>query len=250
MIFKNEIIQKLQNVYEGLDTSLVKDELNIYFPKSLAKEMSVNKHMHIAFGAPVDDIFHIPIMYIESFDLTISDHVKTESRKLVDHFIAGDDIYDLDALDLDYAAIYNADTVVGNRQYYGLFIDSYVLLARLLVKSEYSTLNRAVYGYNILLDYEFGTPDIVIKQFDRSEYIRYGNENNKTWWNIPVVKGQLLNIIKPQVLEYLAENPESENDQIFTTMLGPLAMNRYELTPEAENALRHWYHQLDVDFDI
>lgn len=183
---------------------------------------------------------------IEDYELVFTDDMINTSYQLVDAFFAGKDIQDLDVLNIPYEPIYQADIIVRNYQDYGFAIDSKILLARRLVKYEYSTINQGNADYNMLKTWTISPTIVTLESFDKQEFLRYCKDTNSSWWSMSRVKPQLINHTKKLISEYLQKHPMSSDDSYFKQLLGAIVHNQFELSKQATNQLSSWIYDLDM----
>ena len=233
-----------------LDKELAKQLINLYTTDRTATEyvlnMSENKDL-IEFPPAIIDNNKIIIksVDIEDYELVFTDNMVTASYQLVDAFYEGKDIQDLDKLNIPYEPIYQADIIVRNYQEYGFDIDSKILLARLLVKYEYSTINQGTSEYNMLKSWTISPTIVTLESFDKQEFLRYCRDTNSSWWSMPRIKPQLIDNAKNLISEYLQKHPTSADDSYFKQLLGAIVHNQFELSKHAANQLSSWIYELD-----
>ena len=196
-------------------------------------------------GEKVDDAYHVPVQILKDYGLYLSDEALFASQQLVDYFLEGLDIQNLDTLNIDYAAIYDADIVIRERSQHGIGAPSSVLLARILVKYEYSTLNSYPINYGIVSEWHHTNNQVIISNFDKEKFENYCQETGNTWWGIKYVKAQMVSELRPVIAAYIRSNPWINDEQYFIKLLGAIAHNQFRVTSKADYNLSMWVYMSD-----
>ena len=233
-----------------LNKELAKRLMDLYYTQGTteyALDLSTNKDLVQFPPAFVeDDTIYIESEDIEAYELVFTKNMVDASYQLVDAFLAGEDIQDLDILGIPYEPIYQADIIVRNYQEYGFTIDSKILLARLLVKYEYSTINQDKLEYTMLDSWTTAPTVVTLDSFNKDEFLRYCHDTNSSWWSISRIKPQLIASAKDSIIEYISNNPESTDDTYFKHLLGAIVHNQFELSKHAENQLSSWIYAISI----
>lgn len=174
---------------------------------------------------------------VKRFGLDLSETAQEHAKKLVKTFFDGQDISEPSKLDIDLDLIYDMDKAISKRQRYGIMIPTDVLLGRLLAKYEYSSLNEHEHDYQLIDAFNVDEISVTVKQFNKEEVIRYFSDNNTLWWSIKMLKPNLVKLIQTDLKEFIAKNPQLDNDWLLRVRLGALAHNRIKLTGNARSQL-------------
>ena len=196
-------------------------------------------------GEKVGDEYHVPVKILDNYELRLSDEALEAAEQLVYHFLNGDNIQDLDKLNLDYAAIYDADTVLRKRAEYGVGAPAIMYLARILVKYEYSSLNAYPINHGIVAEWHHTHDQVIISGFSQEKFRQYCQDTGNTWWGIKYVKAQMVDELRPVIASYLRNNVWITDDKYFTKLLGAIATNQFRVTSKADYELSMWVYMSD-----
>lgn len=158
--------------------------------------------------------------------------------KIVNAFKEGRDFSDYNALGVDWDAIYDLDDLLEDCRVKRIPVDSRVLLARLLMKYEFSRFNAEPGYERLVTSYSAAPTDLLICNFHIPTLTKLMSEHELDDWNAEAFKSSIAARLRRTVIEELHDQPYMVNDQDFRTILAPFVHRLVNLSSHAKAQIR------------
>lgn len=244
LIDNKKVVTDLFHAYYGDKSPISYDNKRFSIPLA-GYQPNVSELIEKTYGTATNGLVTVTLKQSGLMDILFDEQTLKYSHKLTKAYFAGKDISDTTRLGIDSEYIYAADQIVRLRQSYGLPIESEVLLARLLIKYEYSTINKRansdVYklaqSFNPIVSYKSTPYEVIIRGVNKRllDAITVSTES----YTLPsgFIKDAISDLLMADIRGIVTKNPMLMNDKGLKEILEPVVYGNVVLSKKVREDL-------------